>query len=65
MNELTTDSGDEGSLSIETLMGNVEGGPFTGDLEGKVQKKTLETGASHHRGPLGNLWNPLTEYFKR
>ena len=40
-----------------TLMENMEGGAFTGDFEGKVQKKILETGASHFRGPLGSLWS--------
>jgi len=36
MNELTIGSGDEASLFIGTLMGNVEGGPFTWDFEGNV-----------------------------
>ena len=36
MNEYTIGSGDEASLSIGTLLGNVEGGSFTGDFEGKV-----------------------------
>jgi len=36
MNELTIGSGDEASLSMGTLMGNmVGGGAFTGDFEGK------------------------------
>jgi len=30
-----------------------------------VQKKILEMGAFPHRGQLGNLWCPLTEYLKR
>jgi len=36
MNELTIGSGDEASPSMGTLMGDMEGGPFTGDFEGKV-----------------------------
>jgi len=58
MNELTIGPGDEASLSIGTLMGDMEGGgvPFTGDFEGKVQK-ILETGVSCFRGLLGNLWS--------
>jgi len=37
MNELTTGSGDEASLSIGTLMGNVEvGWVIYRDFEGKV-----------------------------
>jgi hypothetical protein len=36
MNELTTVSGDEIALSIGTLLGNMEGGSFDGDFEGKV-----------------------------
>jgi len=35
MNELTIGSGDEASLSMGTLMGNMVGGAFTGDFEGK------------------------------
>jgi len=35
MNELTIGSGDEASLSMGNLMGNMEGA-FTGDFEGKV-----------------------------
>jgi hypothetical protein len=34
--EQTIGSGDEASLSIGTLLGDVEGGSFTGDFEGKV-----------------------------
>ena len=55
MNELTTVSGDEVSLSIGTLLANMEGGSFAGDFEGKVYKKALEMGVSLCRGPLGNL----------
>jgi hypothetical protein len=33
---LTFASGNGASLSIGTLFGNVEGGSFTGDFEGKV-----------------------------
>jgi len=36
MNEKTAGSGDEASLTIGTLLGNMEGGSFTGDVEGKV-----------------------------
>jgi hypothetical protein len=36
MKELTIDSGDEASLSIGTLLGNMEGDSFNGDFEGKV-----------------------------
>jgi len=36
MNEKTIGSGDEASLSLGTLLGNMEGGSFTGDFEGKV-----------------------------
>jgi hypothetical protein len=36
MKEQTIGSGDEASLSIGTLLGNMEGGSFTGDFEGKV-----------------------------
>jgi len=57
MNDLTIGPGDEAALSMGTLMGDMgEGGPFTGDFEGKVQK-ILETGVSCFRGPLGNLWS--------
>jgi len=36
MNELTIGSGDEASLSMVTLMGNMEGGgAFTGEFEGE------------------------------
>ena len=35
MKEQTIGSGDEASLSIGTLLGNMEGGSFTGDFEGK------------------------------
>ena len=56
MNELTIGPGDESSLSMGTLLGDMEGGPFTGDFEGKVQK-FLETGVSCFGGPLGNLWS--------
>jgi len=60
MNVLTIGPGDEASLSIGTLMGDMEGA-FTGDFEGKVQK-IPEMGVSCFRGLLGNLW---TEYFWR
>jgi len=58
MNELTIGLGDEASLSMGTLMGDMEGGggAFTTDFKGKVQK-ILEMGISHFRGPLGNLWS--------
>ena len=56
MNELTTGPGDEVSLSMGTLLGDMEGGAFTGDFERKAQK-FLETGVSRFRGPLGNLWS--------
>jgi len=56
MNELTIGPGDESSLSMGTLLGDMEGGPFTGDFEGKV-RKFLETGVSCFGGPLGNLWS--------
>jgi hypothetical protein len=36
MKEKTIGSGDEASLSIATLLGNMVGGSFTGDFEGKV-----------------------------
>jgi hypothetical protein len=36
MKEQTIGSGDEASLSTGTLLGNMEGGSFTGDFEGKV-----------------------------
>jgi hypothetical protein len=36
MNERTIGSGGEASLSIGTLLGNMEGGSFTRDFEGKV-----------------------------
>jgi hypothetical protein len=52
----TIGSGDEASLSIGTLVGNMEGGSFTRDFEGKVLKKALEMDAALLRGPLGNLW---------
>jgi hypothetical protein len=35
MNEQTIVSGDEASLSIGTLLENMEGGSFTRDFEGK------------------------------
>jgi hypothetical protein len=57
MNELTMGPGDEASLSMGTLMGDMEArGAFTRDFQGKVQK-ILEMGLSRFRGPLGNLWN--------
>jgi hypothetical protein len=36
MSEETIGSGDEASISIGTLLGNMEGGSFTGEFEGKV-----------------------------
>jgi hypothetical protein len=51
----TIGSGDEASLSIATLLGNMEGGSFTRDFEGKVLKKVPETEAYFLRGLLGNL----------
>jgi hypothetical protein len=36
INEQTIGSGDGAFLSIGTLSGNMKGGSFTGDLEGKV-----------------------------
>ena len=36
MNELTFACGDGASLSVGTLLGNMEGGSFTGNFEGKV-----------------------------
>jgi hypothetical protein len=65
MKEQTIGSADEASLSIETLLGTMEGHSFTGDFEGRVKKKALETDASLHRGPLGNLGSPLTGNFSR
>jgi len=39
MNELTIGPGDETSLSMETLMGDMErGGAFTGDFEGRCRQ---------------------------
>ena len=64
MKEQTIGSGDEASLSIETLLGNMEGGSFTWDFEGEVLKKALETGASLGRGLLGNLGSPFIGNFK-
>jgi hypothetical protein len=65
MKEQTIGSGDEASLSIRTLLGNMEGGSFTRDFEGKVWKKALEMGASLRKGPLGNMGSQLTGNFKR
>ena len=65
MNELNIDSGDEASLSIETLTGKVDGEPIYRGYWGKVLKSILETGAFPHRVQFGNLCSPLTEYFKR
>jgi len=58
MNELTIGPGDEASLSIGTLMGDMEGegGHLPGTLREGVQK-ILEMGISHFRDPLGNLWS--------
>jgi hypothetical protein len=36
MKEQTIGTGDDASLSIGTLLENMEGGSFTGDFEGKV-----------------------------
>jgi len=36
MKEQTIGSRDEASLSVGTLLGNMEGGSFTGDFEGNV-----------------------------
>jgi hypothetical protein len=36
MNEYAIGSGDNASLSIGTLLGNMEGGSITRDFEGKV-----------------------------
>jgi hypothetical protein len=41
------------------------GASFTGNFEGKVWKKALETGVCLHRSPLGNLGSLLTGNFKR
>jgi len=62
MNEEIICPGDEASLSIGTLLEDMEGGSFTGDSEGKVQKKALEKGVSLRRGPLGNPGSPLIGY---
>jgi len=35
------------------MLGNMKRGSFTGNFEGKVQKKALETDASRLRDPLG------------
>jgi len=43
----------------------MEGGSFTGDFEGKVQKKAQEMGVSLCWDPLRNLGSPLTGNFKR
>ena len=58
MSELTIGPGDGASLSIGTLMVDMErGGAFTRDFERKVEN-TLKTGISLFRGPfLGNLWS--------
>jgi hypothetical protein len=40
------------------------GGSFTGDFEGKMKKKALETGVSLFRGPLGKPGSPLTGNFR-
>ena len=53
MNELTIGSGDEASLSMGTLMGNMEGG---GHLPGTLRG---------FRGPFGEPVESLTEYFWR
>jgi len=36
MKEQTIGSGNEASLSIGTLLGNMEGSSFSGDFQGKV-----------------------------
>jgi hypothetical protein len=41
----------------------MEGDSFTGDSEGKVQKKALEKGVSLCRGLFGNLGSPMTGNF--
>jgi hypothetical protein len=51
----TIGSGDEASLSIRILLGNMVGISFTGDFEGKVLKKAPESGTYLLRGPMGNL----------
>jgi hypothetical protein len=40
------------------------GSSFTGDIEGRLQKKTLGMGASLLRGPLENPVSPLIGNFK-
>jgi len=65
MNELTVGSGHEVSLSIVTLMANVDGRTnLPGTLKEGVENM-LETGAFPRKGQWRNLWSPLTEYFKR
>jgi len=60
MNELTIGPGDEASLSMGTLMGDMEGGGrFTGDFEGNVQK-ILETRLLLLQGPVGEPVELLT-----
>jgi hypothetical protein len=38
MNEQTSGSGDGASLSMGTLLGNMDGGSLTGDSEGKIKR---------------------------
>ena len=52
-------------LSIGTLLGNMEGGSFTGEFGGRVKKKALEMGVSFCRVPLCKQGSPLNGNFMR
>jgi len=65
MNELTIGPGDEASLSMGTLMGNMEGGgAFYQGLSGKGAENSGD-GHLLLQGPIGEPVELLTEYFWR
>jgi hypothetical protein len=41
------------------MLGNMDGGSFTGNVEGKLQKEVLETGVSRPREPVGKPGEPI------
>ena len=64
MNELTIHPGDEASLTMGTLMGDMEGGTIYRGLKGKGAENSGD-GSLLLRGPVGEPVELLTEYFWR
>jgi len=66
MNELNIGSGDEASLSMGNLMGNMEGGgAIYRGLCGKGVDENSGDGRLSLQGPVGEPAESLTEYFWR